>query len=62
MELNTSLRVPLGRMVLVGGMTVDATTPDTTSDVRPSTRPASHPATPSIEPQQLYLFVEVTAD
>lgn len=44
--LNTTARLPLGRMVLVGGMSLG-----------PAADPVREP-----DPPQLYLFVEVTAD
>lgn len=56
-EHRTTMRVPLGKMVFVGGITVDtpARTGDPTSR-RTTTRPAS------VTPPQLYLFIEVASE
>ncbi len=61
-EIRTTVRVALEKMVLVGGMTIDptspATIPITTAD-GPATRPAAASG-PESKPQ-LHLFIEVTA-
>lgn len=54
-ELATTARIPLGRTVLIGGVTLDATT------APPAARPPAGSA-PDPEPPQLYLFLEVTAN
>lgn len=46
-SFSTTVRVPLGRAVLVGGITVG---------------PPADPSPPDLDPPQLYLFVEVTAE
>jgi hypothetical protein len=50
-DLKTSARLPLGKTVLVGGMTLDPTAP-----------PVAAAGDHRLETPQLYLFLEVTAD